>query len=88
VQGFGFFAALLEVGVGDRVTVGDGKHSRTFRVTATTLVRKDILAADTQALGQDGPPRLVLITCSGRWQPELRSYESNLVVLATPIDQG
>jgi hypothetical protein len=28
---------------------------------------------------------LVLITCSGQWQPEVRSYDSNLVGVADPV---
>jgi hypothetical protein len=27
----------------------------------------------------------VLITCSGEWHPELRSYDSNLVLVADPV---
>jgi hypothetical protein len=26
-----------------------------------------------------------LITCSGEWHPELRSYDSNLVLVADPV---
>jgi len=43
------------------------------------------LASDNQALDQRGPHRLVLITCSGQWHPEVRSYASNLVVVADPV---
>ena len=52
---------------------------------STTLVDKQALASDSQALDQTGPHRLVLITCSGQWRPELRSYDSNLVVVAQPV---
>jgi hypothetical protein len=31
-----------------------------------------------------GPPRLVLLTCGGEFQPELRSYADNVVVVAEP----
>ncbi len=60
----------------------------TYRVTSTELIRKDALATDGEALSQHGDHRLVLITCSGQWHPEKRSYDSNLVVVATPVSTG
>jgi hypothetical protein len=54
-------------------------------VVSATLVKKEALASDSDAFDQSGPHRLVLITCSGRWYPEVRSYDSNLVVVADPV---
>ena len=87
-QGLGFFAALLVLGRGDRIRVRNGTHTLTYRVDSTQLIRKDALAADGQALSQNGDHRLVLITCSGQWHPEQRSYDSNLVVVASPVATG
>lgn len=84
-QGLGFFAELIILQVGDRITLRSDVHALTYRVASTTLVVKEALAAEGQALGQHGPHRLVLITCSGRWHPELRSYDSNLIVVAEPL---
>jgi len=54
-------------------------------VVSSALVQKQALASDGDALDQRGPHRLVLITCSGEWHPELRSYDSNLVLVADPV---
>lgn len=84
-QGLGFFAELLLVQVGDLVTLRSGPDVLTYRVVSATLVKKEALASDSDAFDQSGPHRLVLITCSGRWYPEVRSYDSNLVVVADPV---
>jgi len=84
-QGLGFFAELLLMQVGDLVTLRSDDHVMTYRVVSTTLIDKEALASQSQALDQHGPHRLVLITCSGRWLPEIRSYESNLLVVADPV---
>lgn len=84
-QGLGFFAQLLVIRVGDTVTLRSGTDALTYRVVSTSLVNKQALASDGQAFDQHGPHRLVLLTCSGQWHAELRSYESNLVVVADPV---
>lgn len=86
-QGLGFFTELLNLQVGDRVTLRSGTDEVRYRVTSTELIDKDALATDTAAFGQTGDHRLVLITCSGRWRPEVHSYESNFVVVAHRVDQ-
>jgi LPXTG-site transpeptidase (sortase) family protein len=85
LQGLGFFAELLLMQVGDLITLRSDTHTLTYRVVSATLVSKDALASDNEALDQRGPHRLVLITCSGQWHPEVRSYASNLVVVADPV---
>ena len=85
LQGLGFFAELLLMQVGDLITLRADTHTMTYRVVSARLVDKEALASDNQALDQRGPHRLVLITCSGQWHPEVRSYASNLVVVADPV---
>ncbi len=85
LQGLGFFAELLSVRAGDRIVLRSGRHELTYQVRSTALVKKEALASDSEALGQRGPHRLVLITCSGEWHPEIRSYDSNLIVVADPV---
>jgi len=87
-QGFGFFAQLLFTQVGDLIAVQSEAQSLTYQVVSVTLVNKDALASESDALSQRGPHRLVLITCSGQWYPELRSYDSNLIVIAEPASPG
>ena len=85
VQGLGFFAELLLMQVGELITLRSDAQALTYRVVSAMLVDKEALASDNQALDQRGPHRLVLITCSGQWYPEVRSYASNLVVVADPV---
>lgn len=85
MQGLGFFAELLITQVGDLITLRSGTNALTYRVVSATLVAKEALASESQALDQHGPHRLVLITCSGQWHPEVRSYDSNLIVVADPV---
>jgi LPXTG-site transpeptidase (sortase) family protein len=84
-QGLGFFAELLLIQVGDLITLRSDTADLTYRVVSAALVNKEALASDNQALDQRGPHRLVLITCSGQWHPEVRSYDSNLVLVADPV---
>jgi LPXTG-site transpeptidase (sortase) family protein len=85
LQGLGFFAQLLLIQVGDLITLRSDTQALTYRVVSATLISKEALASDGQAFDQHGPHRLVLITCSGQWHPEVRSYDSNLVVVADPV---
>ncbi len=84
-QGIGFFAKLLAIHKGARLTVSGDVHRQAYRVTSVRLVGKKALADDGAALDQTGDPRLVLITCAGPYRPEAGGYESNLVVVAEPV---
>lgn len=84
-QGIGYFGKLLNTQVDDVITVRGEEGELSYRVVSTELIDKDVLATESAAFDQSTPHRLVLITCSGRWQKELGSYESNFVVTAEPI---
>ena len=83
VAGLGAFAVLRDLRVGERVTVrgADGRDVG-YEVVARRVYRKAELPSGTFA--RDGAPRLVLITCGGRFDPVARSYDDNVVVFATP----
>jgi LPXTG-site transpeptidase (sortase) family protein len=83
----GPFAELWEARVGDLVTVvgADGATFR-YRIRQLVTVHKDELPSRAQELfGQDGPHRLVLVTCGGRWVGGQDGYEENRVVIAEPF---
>ena len=84
-QGIGFFAKLLTIRKGARLTVSGEGHSETYRVKSLRLVGKSALTDDGAALDQTGAQRLVLITCAGQYRPQAGGYESNLVVVADPV---
>lgn len=84
-QGLGAFHALVDLAVGDVVTVtaADGS-SKDFEVTGREEVDKDVLAAD-ELFRRDGPVQLVLVTCGGDFDADAGSYRSNVVVVAKPV---
>lgn len=84
-QGLGALAPLREVAVGTEVRVTDaaGAVSR-WQVVSRELVEKPVVPLD-KLFSRTGPPRLVLLTCGGEFDRELRSYRDNVVVLAEPV---
>jgi LPXTG-site transpeptidase (sortase) family protein len=83
-QGIGFFARLLRIKVGAKVTVEGSGHRLSYKVVAVQTVAKRALASDSAAFAQTGPHRLVLITCTGTYHRDRGGYDRNLVVIATP----
>jgi len=85
VQGAGAFFRVGELRPGDRVTVVDTQWRRwTYQVVARESFRKSAVPyADLFA--QNGPPRLTLISCGGRFLKDKGSYEDNVVVTAVPV---
>ncbi len=80
----GAFFELQETTIGDRVTVSyDDGSEASFVVVDVHRHAKSELPLDT-VFERTGPPRLTLITCGGDFNPQLRSYEDNLVVIAEP----
>jgi sortase (surface protein transpeptidase) len=70
---------------GDRVTLTrqDGTSVR-YAVVARRTVAKASLA-DLGLFRTSGAPRLVLVTCGGRYDAARHSYADNVVVQATPV---
>lgn len=81
--GLGFFVRLLKLRVGDHVSVSDPAYRATYNVISVRSIPKNALATGTFA--QTGPHRLVLITCTGRYDRARGGYENNLVVTASPV---
>jgi hypothetical protein len=82
-QGLGAFASLRHVSVGTRVRISGGGSSRSFVVTGRRSYAKSTgLPASLYA--QDVGLRLVLVTCTGVFDPVKRTYEDNLVLYAAP----
>jgi len=80
----GVFVRLAELQPGAEVEVvyDDGTTDR-FVVESNQRYDKDELPDDL-VYARSGPSRLVLITCGGRFDSNARSYEDNVVVVATP----
>ena len=82
--GIGYFARLLSIEKGARVTVRSGENRLSYRIVSVRSVRKTALATSSAALDQTGEHRLVLITCTGTFRPG-RGYDRNLVVIGEPL---
>ncbi|MEZ5411974.1 MAG: class F sortase [Acidimicrobiales bacterium] len=76
----------LEPGAAVVVATADG-HRLGYRVDSVVVHRKDDLPID-DLFTPSSPERLVLITCGGTFNPGLRHYDSNIVVIATPSPEA
>jgi hypothetical protein len=85
VQGRGAFFELGRLDVGDEVVIGAGSSERRFEVVARQRYGKAELPI-AELFTREGPPRLVLITCGGAFDPATRSYAENIVVVTVPVD--
>jgi sortase (surface protein transpeptidase) len=81
----GPFAQLGTVEPGDQIEVAlDDGTIRNYLVTERTMYPKLMLPRE-RIWRNTGPEELVLITCGGDFNPEIRSYRSNIVVYAAPV---
>lgn len=79
----GVFRSLADADPGDEVVVGfDNGSTERFRIVSVTDYLKEDLP--DSLFSREGDPQLVLITCGGGFNPDLREYNSNTVVVAIP----
>ncbi|HEY6634356.1 MAG TPA: class F sortase [Acidimicrobiia bacterium] len=84
--GRGVFYDLGELEPGDEVEVRyDDETTARFVVTARAVYEKTELPLDV-IFSREGPPVLTLVTCGGEFSRSARSYDSNVVVYAVPVD--
>ena len=83
--GRGLFFDLDQLAEGDRVEVvlSDGTELE-FAVVAQTTYLKSELPLDL-IFSREGSPVLTLVTCGGGFSRSSRTYDSNVVVYATPV---
>ena len=83
--GLGPFARLGELRPGDQVTVGlaDGGVATYVVIDVRRIAKDEVTWEDVFV--RDGGHRLVLITCGGTFQPQVRSYSDNVIVTAEPV---
>jgi LPXTG-site transpeptidase (sortase) family protein len=81
----GPFSQLGAVEPGDQIEVAlDDGTTRNYEVTERTMYGKLELPKE-RIWRNTGAEELVLITCGGEFNPEIRSFKSNIVVYAVPI---
>jgi hypothetical protein len=85
-QGSGALFGIEEIPLGATITVTaqDGT-AHEFIVDSVEFIDKDSLPQEAPRIfTHRGPYRLVLITCGGAFDESIRSYESNVVIIALP----
>jgi hypothetical protein len=81
----GVFFDLVDLPFGSTIEVQfDDGSRRVFQAVALTSYDKESLPVD-EVFRRDGPPVLTLITCGGAFNPSLRTYEDNVVVIAVEV---
>jgi hypothetical protein len=82
----GPFAELWSAKPGDPVSLVDQAGTLIpYWVSQVITLGKDELPTRAEELfAQDGPHRLVLVTCGGRWVGGERGYASNQIAIAVP----
>jgi hypothetical protein len=73
----------LEPGARVEVEAGDGS-TRTYAVVERAIYDKDELPRD-RIWRTTGDEMLVMITCGGDYNPDIRRYRQNIVIYAVPV---
>lgn len=82
--GLGPFARLKGLAVGSEIVVTDESGAaRTYLLESIENVLKAEIPLD-RVFDRSGEPRLVLITCGGRFDQGTRTYSDNVLVTARP----
>lgn len=86
VYGTGPLARASELRGGETafVTTATGTVLR-YEVARVDAFLKTVLPYD-ELFRQDGPPRIVLVTCGGEWDARAGHYDSNIVVQLLRVD--
>lgn len=80
----GVFRNLDQMETGQVFTVDHEGSTLSYEVTEVIQYTKEALPIE-DLFREDGEERLVLITCGGSFNPSLRSYDDNVVVIAVPV---
>lgn len=84
-HGIGPLGRLREVRTGALVQLDSGDSTtRFFEVVSVDSYRKSAMPL-TDLFTREGPPQLVIVTCGGPYDPELRQYRDNVVAMAVPV---
>jgi hypothetical protein len=83
-HGAGPFTRVHELDEEDEMTLRTGEgHDVRYRVGAVQTFHKGALP-HARFFAQDGPPRVVLVTCGGRFDHRTEQCDSNVVVTSEP----
>ncbi|MGV8859476.1 class F sortase [Rhodoglobus sp.] len=85
IQGLGPFAYLSTMPADAEiiVTTDDGVDHR-YRLESVQSIQKEQVPLD-QVFDREGAPRIVLLTCGGQFDQNVRRYSDNVVAIANPL---
>jgi hypothetical protein len=87
-EGRGVFFELTKMVPGDPIELVDASGTRSqWVVVARELHLKTELPSGV-LFAENGPPRIALVTCGGRFDADARSYTHNVIVWAEPVPAG
>ena len=82
--GIGVLAELVQAKPGQLLVIRSTTRSLRYRISVIRQISKASLRSETDVFSQEVSPRLVLVTCGGRYNPVKHEYDDNLVVIAMP----
>ncbi len=80
----GVFRNLDQMQQGQIISVEHDGAELSYEVTEVVQYTKESLPIE-DLFREDGAERIVLITCGGSFNPSIRSYDDNVVVIAVPV---
>lgn len=80
----GPLSRLPDLEPGDHIRVDVGDELLVYAVTRVDHHAKKALDLDA-LFDRTGPPRLHLVSCGGEWDPSTRSYEDNVIAVASRV---
>jgi hypothetical protein len=83
-QGLGPFAELLDAQRGQLLDVTAGGSGQRFSVVGVEVVSAGALGDRPDLFSQEGPLRLVLVTCAGPFVESHGGYQNRVIVTARP----
>jgi hypothetical protein len=84
----GPLARIVDLREGDHAVL-EGSHGARaeYVLRGVTTIPKEELP-DADLFGTGGPERLVLVTCGGTFDPDVRGWDSNVVAVLDPVPAG
>lgn len=85
--GDGVFRHLADLSFGDIVTVDyDDGSSVDFEIQGLAQYDKAVVPLD-RIFDRTGPARLVLISCGGGFNPQINSFDDNIIAFGIPVNR-
>lgn len=82
----GAFYKIETLNRGDKVFVYTNNYIVIYLINNNFSIKKSNLSKKSQILfDENGPPKLVMVTCGGSFDFKNNEYRKNIIVIATPI---